>query len=179
MTSSLTPRPIKERSPWRIGHLLRPPPGPPPLEKLTDTKLSYVPFTGAAPQVAAFLGGHVAAMLANSNDLVLHQDKQRSGLWLTGKVPLLRCTHLPRAGSGYGPKHRPGVGVPKGTPPERIAVLEEAFLAIMEQTDIQKAMIDQGFVPLRMSGEESQRYIQQVAEEYGAILQELNLTGAQ
>ena len=151
------------------------------LEKLTDTKLSYVPFTGAAPQVAAFLGGHVAAMLANSNDLVLHQDKLRVlAFGSRERFPLLpdvpTCLEL---GLDMVPSIDRGVGVPKGTPPERIAVLEEAFLAIMEQPDIQEAMIDQGFVPLRMSGEESQRYIQQVAEEYGAILQELNLTGAQ
>jgi tripartite-type tricarboxylate transporter receptor subunit TctC len=151
------------------------------LEKLTNTKLSYVPFTGAAPQVAAFLGGHISAMLANSNDLVLHRDKVRVLAFGARE----RFSLLPDAptflelGLDMIPSIDRGVGVPKGTPLEQIAILEQAFLTIMERPDIQEAMISQGFVPLRLSREESQRYIREMAEEYGAILQELNLTGAQ
>jgi tripartite-type tricarboxylate transporter receptor subunit TctC len=151
------------------------------LEKLTNTQLSYVPFTGAAPQVAAFLGGHIAAMLANSNDLVLHRDKLRVLAFGARE----RFSLLPDAptflelGLDMIPSIDRGVGVPKGTPPEQVAILERAFLAIMERPEIQEAMISQGFVPLRMSREECEDYIQQMTVEYGAILQELNITGAQ
>src|SRR5512136_1863547 len=47
------------------------------LEKLTGTKLTYVPFTGSAPQMTAFLGGHVEAIMGASDDLTRYKDKAR------------------------------------------------------------------------------------------------------
>src|SRR5512139_2979689 len=47
------------------------------LEKLTGTKLTYVPFTGSAPQMTAFLGGHVTAVMGASDDLTRYKDKAR------------------------------------------------------------------------------------------------------
>jgi tripartite-type tricarboxylate transporter receptor subunit TctC len=46
-------------------------------EKLASAKITYVPFTGAAPQTMAFLGGHTAAAFGNSDDLVRYKDKVR------------------------------------------------------------------------------------------------------
>ncbi|MBI5249236.1 MAG: tripartite tricarboxylate transporter substrate binding protein, partial [Desulfomonile tiedjei] len=46
-------------------------------DKLAGIKLSYVPFTGAAPQVTALLGGHTDAGMTFSNDLVRFKDKLR------------------------------------------------------------------------------------------------------
>ena len=47
------------------------------LQKMAGTKFNYVPFTGAAPQITAFLGGHVNAIFGNSDDLVKHADSIR------------------------------------------------------------------------------------------------------
>jgi tripartite-type tricarboxylate transporter receptor subunit TctC len=46
-------------------------------QKLSGATVTYVPFTGAAPQTMAFLGGHVAAAVSNSDDLVRYKDKVR------------------------------------------------------------------------------------------------------
>ena len=46
-------------------------------EKLSGAKLTYVPFTGSAPQMTAFLGGHVAAIFGASDDLTRFSDKIR------------------------------------------------------------------------------------------------------
>ncbi|MBN1107068.1 MAG: tripartite tricarboxylate transporter substrate binding protein, partial [Deltaproteobacteria bacterium] len=47
------------------------------LQKMSGAKYNYVPFTGAAPQITAFLGGHVNAIFGNSDDLVKYSDKIR------------------------------------------------------------------------------------------------------
>lgn len=46
-------------------------------QKLSGTTVTYVPFTGAAPQTMAFLGGHVASAFSNSDDLVRYKDRVR------------------------------------------------------------------------------------------------------
>ena len=55
------------------------------LEKLSGAKFTYVPFTGAAPQTTAFLGGHVAAMFGNSDDLVRYKEKIRVLAFASGE----------------------------------------------------------------------------------------------
>ena len=47
------------------------------LEKLSDAKTSYIPFTGSNPQTASFLGGHVEAAFLNSDDMTRVRDKIR------------------------------------------------------------------------------------------------------
>lgn len=144
-------------------------------EKLTGTKVTYIPFTGAAPQVAAFLGGHTTAILANSNDLAQHKDRIR--ILAIGSEK--RFTALPdvptftELGLAMTPSIDRGVCVPKGTPVARIKVLEKAFLSIAEDPNIQQSMIEQGFVPVAMGAEEFKTYIKEKTVEYRELLKEL------
>ena len=43
--------------------------------KLAGIQMTWIPYKGAAPSVAAFLGKHVMATMGNSNDLVQHAEK--------------------------------------------------------------------------------------------------------
>jgi len=64
-------------------------------EKLTGAKFTYVPFTGTAPQVTAFLGGHIDAIMGTSDDLTIHKDKVRVFAFATDKrFPGTRCSHF-------------------------------------------------------------------------------------
>src|SRR3989304_4531302 len=46
-------------------------------EKLIGAKLTYVPYTGAAPQMTSFLGGPLVAVFGASDDLTRYRDKVR------------------------------------------------------------------------------------------------------
>src|SRR3712207_9180916 len=48
------------------------------LNQLTGAKLTYVPFSGAAPSITAFLGGHTTAILANSDDAVKYRSEEHT-----------------------------------------------------------------------------------------------------
>ena len=145
------------------------------LEKLAGIDLTYVPFSGAAPQITAFLGGHVAAVFANSNDLVKYRDRIR----VLGIAADQRFPGLPDAptfkeqGIDLVERIDRGVGVPAGTPPEIIAELEQAFLTIARDPAIRAQMEEQGFVPLAMGHDESKAYIEQVRATYQALLPDL------
>ena len=145
------------------------------LEKLAGIDLTYVPFSGAAPQMTAFLGGHVDAVFANSNDLVRYRDRIR----VLGIAAEQRFRGLPDAptfkeqGIHLVERIDRGVGVPAGTPPAILAELERAFLAIAEDPAIRAQMEEQGFVPLAMGHQESKAYIRQVTATYRSLLDDL------
>lgn len=142
------------------------------LEKLTGAKFTYIPFTGAAPQVTAFLGGHATALLGNSNDLVQHQDRIRVlAIGSDERFPLLPdVPTFKELGYDMAPSIDRGICVPKGTPVERIEILEKAFLQIISDPVIQKQAFDQGLVPLVMGREELREYIAEKTVEYTELM---------
>ena len=142
------------------------------LEKLAGIEVEYIPFTGAAPQLQAFLGGHTMAILANSNDLVQHSDKLRVLAFGSDE----RFDMLPDAptfvelGFDMLPSIDRGIGVPPGTPEDVMKVLEAAFLDISNNEAIQDQMKQQGFVPRAMGIEASKQYMERITKDYLEIL---------
>ncbi|MGE5605119.1 MAG: tripartite tricarboxylate transporter substrate binding protein [Bacteroidota bacterium] len=144
-------------------------------QKLAGIKVTYIPFTGAAPQVAAFLGGHAMAILANSNDLVQHQDKIRI-LAMGSEKRFAALPEVPtfkELGYKMTCSIDRGVCVPKGTPKERIKILERAFLMIARNREIQGQMVEQGFVPVAMGANEFKKYIGDLTVDYTELVKEL------
>lgn len=145
-------------------------------QDMINTQMTYIPQTGAAPAVAALLGGHAQGMWGNSNDLVQHADKIRVLAFATSE-PFFAMPDVPTFNSkGYKllASIDRGVGVPPGTPAERIAVLEKAFLDIANNPEIIETMKKEGYVPLAMGAEESKAYIQEMMKEWAPIVQKYN-----
>ncbi len=147
------------------------------LQKLTGTSMTYIPFTGAAPQVTAFLGGHTTAILANSNDLVQHKDRIR----VLGFGSAERFAGLPdvptfkELGYNMTPSIDRGVCVPMGTPADVVATLADAFLHIANDPKIQQQMVEQGFVPAALGPKEFKDYIAEKTIEYAELVRELDM----
>ena len=138
------------------------------LEKLAGIKVTYVPFTGAAPQTMAYLGGHVAAIFGNSDDLVKYKDKTRVLAFASDE----RFPHYAESptfkelGIDMVEAIDRGVAVPPETPKYVIKKLEAAFLEICRNPEIQAEMKKQGFVPLAMGSDESKAYIEKMTGIY-------------
>lgn len=129
--------------------------------KIAGVNMTYIPSKGAADSVAQFLGGHVKALWANSNDLVQHADKIRVLAFGTKKPfgPMPDVPTFESLGYKLYASIDRGAGVPPGTPLEVIKVLEKAFLDIANDATIQKQMIRDGFQPLTIRHEEAKAYI--------------------
>lgn len=144
-------------------------------DKLAGIKLSYVPFTGAAPQVTALLGGHTDAGMTFSNDLVRFKDKLRVLALATDE----RMSELPdvptfkELGFNLVEAVDRGVIVPPKTPEEVVKKLEKAFLEISANPEIQAEMIKQGFVPVSMGAAESKAYLDKLTAHYKALFKEV------
>jgi tripartite-type tricarboxylate transporter receptor subunit TctC len=145
------------------------------LNKFTGIQTTYVPFTGSAPQMTAFLGGHTDACVANSDDLVRFKDKLRV-LAITSTE---RFKHFPDSPTfkelGYDMTDSidRGVAVPPGTPKEIIAVLEKAFLEIARDPKVQADQEAEGFVPVVMGHEASVEHIRKLTAMYKDLAADL------
>jgi len=144
-------------------------------EKLAGVTLSYVPFTGSAPQITALLGGHTDAGMTFSNDLVRFKDKVRILAMATEK----RMDEFPDAptfkelGFDLVEAVDRGVIVPPNTPKEVVAKLEAAFLEIANNPEIQAEMRKQGFVPLAMGATETKQYLDKLTVYYRGLFNEM------
>ncbi|MGD9017297.1 MAG: tripartite tricarboxylate transporter substrate binding protein [Desulfobacterales bacterium] len=142
--------------------------------KMAGISMTYIPSKGAADSIAAFLGGHVKAVWANSNDLVQHADKIRVLAFGT-KKPFAGMPEVPTFESlGYKlyASIDRGAGAPPGTPDDVLDILEKAFLDIANDPSIQAQMEKEGFVPLSMGREETKAYIDDLVEEWTPVVKE-------
>jgi tripartite-type tricarboxylate transporter receptor subunit TctC len=145
------------------------------LEKLAGIKISYVPFTGSAPQITALLGGHTDGGMCFSDDVARFRDKVKILAMATEDrmegfqdVPTFR-----EVGFDLVESVDRGVALPPNTPKEIVAKLEAAFLEIARNPEIQADMKAQGFVPLTMGASESKAYLDKQTELYKKLLQEM------
>lgn len=142
--------------------------------KMAGINMTYIPSKGAADSIAAFLGGHVKAVWANSNDLVQHANKIRVLAFGT-KKPFAAMADVPTFESlGYKlyASIDRGAGAPPGTPDNVIKMLENAFLSIARDPKIQEQMLKEGFVPLEMGHAESKAYIDNLIKEWAPVVKE-------
>jgi tripartite-type tricarboxylate transporter receptor subunit TctC len=137
-------------------------------EKLTGTKITYVPFTGSAPQMTAFLGGHVNAIFGASDDLTRFKDKLR----VLGFATEARFTGFPDAptlkekGIDMAEAVDRGSAVPPKTPDYIIKKLGAAFVETAQFPEVVAEMKKQGFIPIAMGPDESKAYLNKMTAIY-------------
>lgn len=145
------------------------------LQKMSGAKYNYVPFTGAAPQITAFLGGHVNAIFGNSDDLVKYSDKIRVlAMAAETRFPAFPDTPtFKEAGVDLEESIDRGIGVPPKTPEAVIKKLEQTFLKIANDSAIVAQMKKEGFVPIALGSEKSKAYIDKMTAVYRDIVKDI------
>jgi tripartite-type tricarboxylate transporter receptor subunit TctC len=134
------------------------------LAKQGNVKFTYVPYKGTQPALVDVGGGHVQ-LLMDSMISVLPLAKagrvrpiaitsaKRSPL--APDVPTMQESGLP--GFTYGSWY--GVWAPKGTPPDRVQLLNEAINAAMTELGKSGALANLGVEPVTQDVEQFRRYV--------------------
>jgi len=145
------------------------------LEKLIGAKLTYVPFTGSAPQMTSFLGGHLTAVFGASDDLTIHRDKLRViGFATEERFPgFPDAPTLKEQGVDMVEAVDRGVAVPPGTPDYIIRKLESAMIQVAKMPEIRAEMQRQGFVPMAMGHDECKAYLNKMIPIYKELAAEI------
>lgn len=128
------------------------------LEQETGAKFTHVPFDGAAPAVAALLGDNIQAVTVSPSEV---QTNIASGdlkvLCVLGEerssvvpdVPTATELGIDVVSQGWG-----GFAVPKDTPAEIIAILEEGSKTAIESEALKTLLSERGFEYSYLSGAE-------------------------
>jgi tripartite-type tricarboxylate transporter receptor subunit TctC len=142
------------------------------LQKLMDVKFEYVPFNGAAPSITAFLGGHIDALMANSDDVVKYSDQsQVIGVATEAKFPALpNALTFKEQGVNLVETVDRGVAVPVGTPDNIVNKLEKAFLDITKMPEVIDAQKKEGFVTLSIGSKDTKAYVDKLIPRYKDIM---------
>jgi tripartite-type tricarboxylate transporter receptor subunit TctC len=144
------------------------------LEKLAGIQTTYVPHTGTGPIIPALLGGHNTSTMNYSMVGVQYKDQLRTLAVATDErlavlpdVPTFKELGYDIVGGAYR-----GVAVPKGTPPEIIKKLTDAFVKTTELiADKQKEM---GFEIAYATGKEALALVERMKASYGDVLKDLD-----
>jgi tripartite-type tricarboxylate transporter receptor subunit TctC len=121
---------------WHLAHAA--------LEDKVGVKYNPIPFGGAAPAVLALMGGHVDAVAVSPGEVATHvaggklktlavmADQRLKGF---DKVPTLKERGIDLSIGTWR-----GIGAPKGTPPEVLALLTETTRKCADEAVLKDAL---------------------------------------
>lgn len=131
------------------------------IEMATGVKFTHVPFKGSGPCITAMLGGHADGSLIEISTILPHiQANKLKALAVSSTSRNFALPSVPTfkeygfeldVGTWYG------YAVPKGTPPDRVKALQDAFKEAVGKEDFKSPYQKQGGVveymgPAEMSG---------------------------
>jgi tripartite-type tricarboxylate transporter receptor subunit TctC len=105
-------------------------------EKAAGVKFNHIPFAGGGPSVSALLGGHVHAVSVSPPEGIPHVKSGK--LRIIALFSEQRMSDFPNVptvreqGIDFAMGQWRGLAAPKGTPPEVVKVLHDAFRKGME-----------------------------------------------
>ena len=119
---------------------------------MTGIKMAHVPYRGAAPALTDLMAGTVDVIFDNMPSSIgyINGDRLRALAVTTDK----RSDTLPNVPTvaetvpGYEASAWFGMGAPKGTPPEAIAVLNKAINEALKDPNLVKRLADLGGAPM-------------------------------
>ena len=147
------------------------------IEEAADVEFTHVPFEGAAPTIAALLGGHIDFMTTTLGEAKAQIDSgeliplaivanQRSESY--PDVPTFQeATGLEI--NQFGPWR--GLGVPVGTPDEIVQILSDAFTQGVEDPEFSNFMKENAFEIDFMNPEEFGQFLIEDYELNGELLE--------
>lgn len=144
------------------------------LMKRSNSKMTYIPYSGAATLKAGLLGGHVMIANANVTQAIELGDEVRV-LGVCGEKRNIKLPEIPTMRElGYDIIEGSfrGVVAPPGTPPEIVNKLADIFKQINEHPQFVAKMEEMGFDLLWRGPAEYDKFIKENIEHYRSILDE-------
>ena len=146
-------------------------------EKAAGVKLNHIPFAGGGPSITALLGGHIHAVSCSPPEGIAHvkAGKLRIIALFSEKrmeafpaVPVVR-----EQGVNFTMGQWRGLAAPKGTPPDVIKKLHDAFKKGMEDPAFVKNAVDMSVHLSYMGPTEFGKVMAADHERYAKLVQEI------
>ena len=149
------------------------------IEKECAVQFTHVPFDGAAPAVAALLGGNIQAVTVSPSEVKNNVDsgdfkvlcvlgESRSSV--VPDVPTAQELGIDITIQGWG-----GFAVPKDTPQAVIDILEKASETAINSDSVKKTLADRGYEHAYLSGSDMDQKASEELAYYSELIPELGI----
>lgn len=149
------------------------------IEKECGVQFTHVPFDGAAPAVAALLGGNIQAVTVSPSEVKNNVDsgdfkvlcvlgESRSSV--VPDVPTAQELGIDITIQGWG-----GFAVPKDTPQAVIDILEKASETAINADSVKKTLADRGYEHAYLSGSDMDQKASEELAYYSELIPELGI----
>ena len=149
------------------------------IEKECGVQFTHVPFDGAAPAVAALLGGNIQAVTVSPSEVKNNVDsgdfkvlcvlgESRSSV--VPDVPTAQELGIDITIQGWG-----GFAVPKDTPQAVIDILEKASETAINSDSVKKTLADRGYEHAYLSGSDMDQKASEELAYYSELIPDLGI----
>jgi tripartite-type tricarboxylate transporter receptor subunit TctC len=146
---------------------------------MTGIDIVHVPYRGTAGVLTDLLAGRVQAAFSPITASIPYlRDGKLRALAVTSAQRLDMLPGVPTVGEflpGYEAYAANGIGAPKGTPAEIIAILNRTINAGLTDATIKARLADLGSFPAPMSPDEYGRYIAAETEKWAKVIKFANI----
>ena len=149
------------------------------IEKECGVQFTHVPFDGAAPAVAALLGGNIQAVTVSPSEVKNNVDSGdfkvlcvlgESHSSVVPDVPTAQELGIDITIQGWG-----GFAVPKDTPQAVIDILEKASETAINSDSVKKTRADRGYEHAYLSGSDMDQKASEELAYYSELIPELGI----
>jgi tripartite-type tricarboxylate transporter receptor subunit TctC len=144
-------------------------------------QLNHIPYKGSADLSQAIMGGHIMAMADSTGFAPLVQAGKVRVLNTWGEKRLEKFPDVPtlkELGINIVQNSPFGIGAPRGTPPEIVAKLHDAFKKAMEEPSYVQALAKYDMVPIYMNSAQYTKFAQDTFATEKALVEKLGLAKA-
>ena len=136
--------------------------------QMTDTKVTYIPFKGSAPSMAALLGGQVKAAMSYTTQGIKAGDQVRVlAIATEERVPAYPdVPTFKELGFDYVAGAYRGVTLPKDAPAEVRQQLSDIIAEINAQPSFQQKLEENGYVVVDVPADKMEAFVAERRAEY-------------
>ena len=149
------------------------------LKAMTGINIVHVPYRGTAPALIDLLSGQLQSMYDNLPGSIGHiKSGTIRALGVTAATRVASLPDVPAIGEtvpGYEADVYYGISVPKGTPPEIVAKLNEGVNAVLKNPKLQTRIRELGAEPMPMSPGEFGKLVQSQTVKWAGVIKSAGL----
>jgi len=147
---------------------------------MTGLNLVHVPYKGGAPAVADLIAGHVQVVFAPVSESI--QQVKAGKLRALAATTASRLTVLPDVPTigefvpGYEASGFAGIGAPRNTPPEIIAMLNKELNAGLADSKVRARIVELGGTVLGGSPAEFGAILSEATKKWARVIKQAGIT---
>jgi len=141
-------------------------------------QLNHIPYKGSAELSQAILGGHIMAAADSTGFAPLVESGKLRVLNTWGEQRLAKFPDAPtlkELGIDIVQNSPFGIGAPRGTPPDVVKRLHDAFKKAMEDPSYVQALARYDMLPIYMDSAQYARFAQETFQREKALVEKLGL----